>query len=87
MLGERLAFLLRRSQAHLNLRGSFEHSKKLLLKEAFQISHLTALTLPCFAIYFSGNSGVTFLRVKLMGLRVSIRLRLLTSPKCTNQYW
>lgn len=54
MLGGRLAFLLQRSQAHLNLRGSFEHSKKLLLQDACQIPHLMTLPFPCFAVHFSG---------------------------------
>lgn len=78
MPGGCLAFLLQRSQAHLNLRGSFEHSKKLLLQDAFQISCLTAVPLPCFAIYFSGliQQLLTSLGVKLMDLRVSIETAL-----------
>lgn len=50
MLGDCLAFHLQRSQALLNLKGSFEHSKKLLLPDVCQIScNHTAFCLHCYA--------------------------------------
>lgn len=50
MLGGCLAFHLQRSQALLNLKGSFEHSKKLLLLDVCQISRKdTAFPLLCYS--------------------------------------
>lgn len=75
MLGGCLAFHLQRSQALLNLKGSFEHSKKLLLPDVCQIScNCSAFPLLCY--FFPGTI------IKQLPL-----LRLINGLKSQHQDW
>lgn len=62
MLGGHLALLLPRPQAHLNLRGSSEHSKKRPLSDAFRIPCLWHCPSPALlSLSEDSNSAVTHL--------------------------
>lgn len=75
MLGGCLAFHLQRSQALLNLKGSFEHSKKSLLLNVCQIScNCTVFPLLCYS-----SSGTVIKQLP--------PLRLINGLKSEHQDW